>query len=221
MRTRRCRGRPRPRTKPPARGGGSRSARRPPRGGRPGQPDRSATLDERAGGEVGVEAAQAGRGGRPRVAAGLGRPRPPTSRPPAADRRGSRPAPRRRAPGSRLSTSRPVRPWSTSVREPADVGGHHRGAARRGLERHQPERLGPAGHDADVGGPVVGGEQVVRLRLDEAHPIGQAELVDQATAPGPARPARRGRWRRRRSRAWRRDGQRTARPAPAPPRRRP
>ena len=64
--------------------------------------------------------------------------------------------------------------------QPAHVGGHHRGAAGGGLQGHQPERLRPAGHQAHVGGPVVGGQQLVGAGRDEEDLVGQAERVDQA-----------------------------------------
>ena len=63
----------------------------------------------------------------------------------------------------------------------------------------------------DVGGPVVGGEDVVRLRRDEAHLVGDAELVDQRAAAGRPRRRRRRRWPRRRSAAARRGGAAAAR----------
>jgi hypothetical protein len=52
--------------------------------------------------------------------------------------------------------------------QPADGGRDDRGAAGLRLERDQPEGLVVAGHDGDVGGPVVLGEPLGRLRREEA-----------------------------------------------------
>ena len=70
-------------------------------------------------------------------------------------------------------------PSSTSEPQPADVGRDHRRAARGGFERDEPERLGARRDDAHVGGAVVVGELVVRLRRDEAHAVLEPELGDQ------------------------------------------
>ena len=68
--------------------------------------------------------------------------------------------------------------------QPADGGGHDRRAAGGGLERDEAERLGAARHQAHVGGPVVGRQQVVGLRVDEAHPVCEAQLGDQPVGLG-------------------------------------
>ena len=61
--------------------------------------------------------------------------------------------------GSCPSTSTPGRPVGHGRRQPADRGGDDRRAAGLRLERDQPERLGVAGHDGEVGGAVVVGDR--------------------------------------------------------------
>ncbi len=67
--------------------------------------------------------------------------------------------------------------------EATHVRGHHRGPAGRGLEGHQAEGLRPAGHQADVGGPVVGGEQLVGLGRHEHDPVLEAGPLHQGRQP--------------------------------------
>ena len=58
--------------------------------------------------------------------------------------------------------------------QPADVGGHHRGAAGGRLQGHQAEGLRPARHQAHVGRPVVGREQLVGRGGTNSTLVGQA-----------------------------------------------
>ena len=82
-------------------------------------------------------------------------------------------------------------------RQPADRRGDDRGAAGGGLEGDQTERLGAARDEADVGRPVVGGEQLVRLRRRRMRPSRRARgpaasrwSASQLASPrGTARPA--------------------------------
>src|SRR5207245_5895229 len=67
--------------------------------------------------------------------------------------------------------------------QPAHGSGHHRRAARGCLERDETEGLGPAGHEADVGGSVVARQQMMRLWIDEAHPRPEPELYDEVAYP--------------------------------------
>ena len=72
-----------------------------------------------------------------------------------------------------------MRPWSTRRRQPPDGGGDDRCAAGGGLEGDQAERLGAAGDDAHVGGPVVRGQELVRLRIDVVDAVGHPAGVGQ------------------------------------------
>ena len=65
------------------------------------------------------------------------------------------------------------------VPQPADVGRDHRRAARRGFQRDETEGLGARRDHAHVGGAVVVGELVVRLRRDEPHAALEPEVGDQ------------------------------------------
>ena len=60
-----------------------------------------------------------------------------------------------------------------------DPTGHHRDATGRRLECHQAEALAAAGHQHHIGGAVVGGQDVVRLRRHETHLVAQTQLVDE------------------------------------------
>ena len=80
--------------------------------------------------------------------------------------------------------------------QPPDGGCDDRRAAGGGLEGDQAERLGAAGDEAHVGGPVVRGQELVRLGIDEVdavgHPpgVGQVHQALQRLLPvGPARAA--------------------------------
>ncbi len=64
-----------------------------------------------------------------------------------------------------------------------DRAGDDGDAARRRFERHETEALAAAGRDDHVGGAVVGRQDVVGLRLDEADPIVQTQFVDQGVRP--------------------------------------
>ena len=65
--------------------------------------------------------------------------------------------------------------------QPADGRGDDRRPAGGRLQGDEPERLGAARDDADVGGPVVRREQLVGLGRDEvdvlAHPAGVGHVV--------------------------------------------
>ena len=64
-------------------------------------------------------------------------------------------------------------------RQPPDGRCDDRCAAGGGLEGDQAERLGAAGDEAHVGGPVVRGEELVRLRVDVVDPVGHPAGVGQ------------------------------------------
>ena len=132
-----------------------------------------------ADGEVGVEAAQAGGGERPRVAAAAGGGAdahlPGQARRSPAARRCRRRTPRGRDPRTR----KPVWPWSTSVSRPptaAATTGVPQAAASRATRPKLSER---DGHQHHVGGAVPARQEVVGLRRHEADPVAEAELVDQ------------------------------------------
>ena len=76
-----------------------------------------------------------------------------------------------------------MRPCSTRVRRPptaAATTGVPHAAASRATSPKDSERLG---HEHDVGGPVVGGQQVVGHGGDHADLVGDAELGDQLVDP--------------------------------------
>ena len=153
-----------------------------------GRSVRSAALDEATRGQLVVQLEQGTCGGAPGVAAG-----------PRARRRWKdvpRPAARRRR-VARQRRSAPVwgpRPGSRwpvvdQRGQSADRRGDDRGPAGGRLQGDQSERLGAAGHDADVGGPVVRRQQLVRLGIDEVHTVGHAPGIGQVDAgPGATSP---------------------------------
>ena len=63
--------------------------------------------------------------------------------------------------------------------EATHIGGHHRHATGRSLQRHQPEGLGSTGHDNDVCRPIPVGEAVMGLRFNEPDSISQAIGIGQ------------------------------------------
>jgi hypothetical protein len=80
--------------------------------------------------------------------------------------------------------------------QPADVARDDGDAARRGLERDEAEALAARRHEHDVRRPVVGGEQVVRLRRDPRDAVRDADRRGERAqasrlglALGAARPA--------------------------------
>ena len=161
--------------------------------------------------QVGVEPPQPGRREAPRE---VPRPRPPPRRPSPRRRAG------RRAPASTRGRSRTgSRPSHEATgdavvdegEQPADRASPRRGCRTPRL-RARPARSSRCGSDDDdVGGAVVGRQDVVRLRLDETHLVGDAELVDQGDRPAAVSSlAVRCRWRRRRSPAARRGGRSAA-----------
>ena len=77
-------------------------------------------------------------------------------------------------------------------RQPADGGGHHRGAAGLRLDGDQAERLRIARHRDQVGGPVHVDELIAGLRRQERHPVGDTQFVGQPNQPvGRGQPAAR------------------------------
>ena len=111
--------------------------------------------------------------------------------------RRDRAAPRRPRSAASAGSSRMAATWRANQRrvpvrheEPAlavvdqreettDAARDHRDAARRRFERDEPEALAAARDEHDVGGPVPGAQDVVRLRRHEPHLVAEAELVDQ------------------------------------------
>ena len=67
--------------------------------------------------------------------------------------------------------------------QPTDGRRDHRRATCGGLEGNETEGLGPAGHHTHIGSPVVRGQKVVRLRVDESHPARQAQRRDPRLHP--------------------------------------
>ena len=65
------------------------------------------------------------------------------------------------------------------VEQAADGTGDDRDPTRRCLQGDEPEALTATGHEHDVRGPVVAGQDVVRLRSHEAHAIAQPEVEHQ------------------------------------------
>ena len=86
-----------------------------------------------------------------------------------------------------------MRPWSTSVRSPptaAATTGVPHAAASRATRPKDSERLG---HEHDVGGAVVGGEQVVRARArpcgpGRSTPSSATSLSMRSTSAAPSAP---------------------------------
>ena len=62
----------------------------------------------------------------------------------------------------------------------ADRGRHHRRPAGLGLDGHQSEGFRVAGYRDEVGGAVHVDQLFARLRGQESHPIGDAQVVSQA-----------------------------------------
>ena len=100
--------------------------------------------------------------------------------------------------------------------EPADRRRHDRDPARRRFERHQTERLGTTGNDHHIGRPVVGRQDVVRLRVDhhDRNRSGRGRRRAWRSDPCQSVPPRRSGRRHTRSRA---PVGAKVRPAPRPP----
>ena len=59
-----------------------------------------------------------------------------------------------------------------------DIGCHDRNTAGRRFQRHEPERLAARRDENEIGCPIVGGEQVVRLGWHHGHPLGEPSVSD-------------------------------------------
>ena len=83
-----------------------------------------------------------------------------------------------RACGSLGGTSSPVRSCLRISAGPPDGGGHDGKAVQHAFEEHHPERLVPAWHHLDVGGPVP------RVNLAGKKPARELDLVTVTLEPG-------------------------------------